>query len=432
MINTTKRSSFRADARGGVLIVFALVILPVLGLAGLALDYGVARVNAARLQVCVDAAVLAGAAAARDVVSSPTGTKSAAEAAAMAASDKYVKVSCAPASTVKTSAISSTFKIAFGAMEANISYRGSSKSFLSVLFGVSTLPITVTTQSQVSLPTFLSAYFVIDNSQSMGFASTQAGRDKLRALTTRYAADPGDANCTFACHRIEKSNKSFYDLARDNRIELRIDTLQVAVLDVIKQAKAAQTLDGQYKFDVTVFAREPTNILPLSGDFKVIESALNTKVQLSVVDNMGATYPELALNALAARLPNSGDGITASSPKIMVILATDGVADETALNSFYKRNIDRPSRSPALIAGACDEFVRRNAKIAVIETTFTKVPGNGAYDNHIAPWYDQISPALARCASSPDLYFRADVSTEILKAFQTLFDGHIQPLRLTK
>jgi Flp pilus assembly protein TadG len=88
LLSTAER--FNRDRTGVVAVIFALLLLPLIGLVGLATDYGMARASQGRLQATADAAALAGARAARTVLSETGGTQAEAIDAANSHANSYM------------------------------------------------------------------------------------------------------------------------------------------------------------------------------------------------------------------------------------------------------------------------------------------------------------------------------------------------------
>lgn len=453
---TEKLTQMRRDQRGVVAIILALSLVPMVGMVGLSIDYTQAMIAKSRLQAQIDTAALAGVRAAFLILSDESGSTPRALKAANRAVHDYWNTNSNGLKYVTRAKIKTYLNIQQGRVTITLHYKAVMDTSLAKLFNIKIFNLSGDNTSVVDLPRYINTYMVLDVSQSMGIAATASAREKLKRLTNIPSVSEGARNCEFACHFVESSlGKSSYTLARENNVDLRIDVLKNAAISAVQDAQRVALYPNQFKFDVTIFHGMAENVSPLSQETTKIVKAIRDNVDLSSVFWRGDTKLEVGLDAVNARLRQSGDGFSAATPKNLVVFISDGVADETDDGGTYQnRNAHRPGGvpslpsdpwrwtygSPALIPRVCQDIKRKGTTVAVLETTYNPIAKSAAerranalsaYELTVKPWASAISPAMQTCAS-PGLHYAADGATEIAAALSTIFDKEVNPLRIAQ
>lgn len=413
----------RADTRGSVAIIFALLVVVIVGFAGAAIDYSRAASLKVRLDKAADASVLAAARQASAIVAQG-GTAAEAQIAAAELASNTWNVNTAgivggdPSPNIEVTQ-------AGQAWIAKLSYSGAIKTSLAAVLGISELPIKNSAQASLGGGlTYIDFNLLLDVSQSMGLAATQTGINQMIAAT----------GCQFGCHVTGESAN--YDYAKANRIPMRIDILRDATDALISKAMSLAQAPDQFKVGITTFDRTSTQLAALSSSLSSVRSA-SAGIDLPTVYD--GTQTNDALRDLNGQLTASLDGSAADKPIKFVFLVTDGVQD--GFYTGWMPPVGLPTSAPGYGTGmespvsptACDDMKAKGITVAVLYTTY--VPFSGwQYTQLIGTFADSIVPNLKACAS-PDFFFQATEATEINTAMQAMFAKAVATagkLRLSK
>jgi Flp pilus assembly protein TadG len=173
---------------GSLTPMFALTLLPVLGLVGITVDYSQSSARKVMLDAIADSAALA------------------AVTPAMLASSDQVSINTATtlfnsqASSVKgVGAISLSVTAADSGLTrtVTVSYQTTSSALFGGYTGRSSLPLSGSSQSSATVPPNIDFYLLLDNSPSMAIAATTSG------INTMVANTPDQ--CAFGCHESDTS-----------------------------------------------------------------------------------------------------------------------------------------------------------------------------------------------------------------------------------
>jgi Flp pilus assembly protein TadG len=146
--------SFATCSRGNVAMLFGLSIIPVIGLAGAAMDYASAARDRSILQSALDAGALAGARAL------PTMTQTQARTVA----ESYVRANL-PA-RMRTMPLTTT--VTNGGQTMNIVGTTTSNTGLLNVLGIRTLPVVADSAARAASTRRIEAVLALDNTGSMG------------------------------------------------------------------------------------------------------------------------------------------------------------------------------------------------------------------------------------------------------------------------
>lgn len=412
----TTYSVLARDERGNIAILFALMLIAVLGVAGLAID--TLRTERIRQKVAnaSDAAALAA-------------VKYASEQTA-AGRDKstVVNEAVAMATALWTSNLdrlevkpkNPTFEITQSGpvWQASVKASGAVKTTLSAILGKKTMSYGVNVQTSTSASTsYMDFYLLLDTSQSMGLAATSAGVSQLRAGTS----------CQFGCHVPGETYS--YDYARSQGIEMRFDVLRMATAKIIQNAQDTAVKPDQFRIGLWTFDYSVTKRSDLDSNLANVKSASNL-IQLPTYAD--GTQTDDALSKLASVVTNSGTGESSSSPVKFLFLVTDGVQDgiytgwktPAGLPTNYpyspKDGVRTYSTSP-ISPNACDAIKAKGVTVVVLYTVFVPFEGVWQYDDLIKPFDTHIAANLKSCAS-PGFYFEATEGPDIDAAMQKMFE----------
>jgi Flp pilus assembly protein TadG len=196
-----RRAGLRWDRASAVAVMFAIVAVPILGLAGLAIDYAIWNETYASLSLTASSASLNAAkiAAVADVQND---TNFRTEGAT--AGTQWFKAELGQGALfANPSAITPTVTITTSnaTVTANVTFSGSVHSIFGKLFGRLTYPMNVAAATTIPVTTFLEVVFMLDDSASMSIGATNAD---MTTLAQNSACDPSNefirtaANSTYA------------------------------------------------------------------------------------------------------------------------------------------------------------------------------------------------------------------------------------------
>jgi hypothetical protein len=398
---------------GNIGLVFALAVVPIVGLAGAALDYSRASNTRSQLQSLADAAALDAARAptqgeAKKIVAAWLGTKA-------DASTKQWKMQAKLAE--------------WKAGSATVVFEGVVPATLMAVLGSGPMPLEVTASASIAEASYLDVHLAVDFSGSLNVPSTPAERAKFEALTKPYSNTWWHSagipqGCMYACHTREgwePPGKTAYQMARDAGIRLREDDLAAAVEVLIGAAlsNSSKGGDSRRRLGLIGFSQYAKTLHAPTSNAAAVKSAVKNFPEK---DRLG-TYFETVMPTVAKIVGSGGAGTTSTSPRKLLVLITDG------LRSFQG---DGP-RWP-LPEEFCKNLKGQNVTLAVVDVQYVAAPENAFFNADVGmPLWNQLSPALKACAS-PGWYFRASDTPEITKRFQDLLakiDTTFSPLRLT-
>lgn len=433
---------FGRDTRGNFAIILALSAVPLIGLSGLALDYGVALTAKARLDSAADAAALAGTI---DAVSSMhkqqnVGLSDWATARnyGVARAQKVFAPTAAVTKWSQTTTWSVNIDWDGNTVKTTVSYSSSVPTSLGRIFNINSIPVTgagVASQNYWNSITYKQVIFLVDNSSSMGIG---ANADAITTLQNTF-------NCAFACHdsgrkfvadcpTCAQPYRDYYTAAKQLSIPLKMDAVSLALQDFTDNA--AQT--NPYGTDKLVVGINTfgtffiPNYLSVTADMSQAKAAA-AALQLEDATNVwyyeqnhgafdsahaGFTYTTNALQQTLANLTNVGDGSSPLARKTYVILITDGVEDTYDTNLWGGRRTGQffdPTACQALKANP-------NITLVTVATPYPQFTNSSLYDHWVAPVASNIVPALRDCSSDANKYFiEATDGTAIRTAATTLF-----------
>ena len=435
------------DRSAGVALMFALTVIPVIGVIGIAVDFGYATQAKAQLNAAADAAALAAAKGAANAFSAGQQNYLA---AGQATGVEWFKSQANSVLGAGVQDPSVTVTQSGTVFTSNVTYQGSIKPYFAPLFGVSTVALSGLSSATITTNVYVSVTFLLDNSSSMLIAATQAGVDKMNSLTP-ISDDPkdpgkkgpkkrkdvasglGDLQCAFACHW-DADSYDYYGLARDNNIQLRFDVLQTAVASAIDQMVSQQKIDGQFGLAVYTFADKLTQIYPTSGgrhddDDQTIGTDLTAGktavqgIQTPVVEDKANTDFPNVIKALAKASKKAGDGSSTVNRRKALIIVTDGLVD-------YEPRHTPDSKGP-ISPTDCAALKNLGYNVYVLYTTYITTPSNLLlpFDNiDLLPYINgtaspAMAPSLQSCASAPTNFAQASDPAAISAAMSQMLQA---------
>lgn len=421
------------DRSGNFGVTTALLLVPLLGVAGLAIDVHTAVIAKTNLQAAADSAVLAA-----------VGEYSAGTRQAMQMGDKgrltdaiedARKVFMAHVSnqTDFTLVDSDVEVVKSGRdLQAVFSYQAAVPTTLARILGKTSMTISGEAKAVFQTETFRDFYLLLDNTPSMGVAATPTEVNRMMAATPD--------RCAFACHIIKDGVddlNSYYHIAKRNGIVTRIDVVAKATGALMTTAMKQRKSDNQFRMAVYTFGEkaEDMKLLEVSSLTKDLKAVQNnaSKIDLMSTPSHGFARDALtnftqAMDNLGQKMGPPGDGSTASTPEKIVFFVSDGVANYMNRTSCMRATSNNRCMEPINL-NSCKALKDKGYRVAVLYTTYLPLPTNNFYRTWIAPFQPNI-PGVMRDCASPGLYFEVSPSEGIEEAMSALFLKIINTPRL--
>ena len=433
-----RRPAFTRLGRSGAVAIVSAICAPILVMiVGFAVDYGYASYINLRLAKATDDATVGS--VSQTAATSAGGYSNTSFMQSYGVNLFNANIAQLPISGVKfnLSVVSdgSTGVIASG------SYTYNAPTFFAGILGFNAIPVSGTARSSARPLTYMTYYFLIDNSQSMGIGATQADMTTLYNRVLFYKnASSADGGCVFGCHVKQAGQKyTNEDLAHNltqnfgSKITLRIDSAVSAVQGIISSASSIAGTTQNIKIGLYAIGEDPTtgkSVIPVSDPPSTNYSQLTTAAGGIGLGNIysnttgNTDYKDEISDFLSGLVPalTQGSGASASSPLNFVFLITDGINDVPGSCS---------PKFPVCVtpfdANYCNSL-KANATVGVIYTTYNPILKNNAgpaLETRYAELVDgktgQAQSNLQSCATSPEWFFEAQDGPAIVTSMQALF-----------
>lgn len=453
----TRFRTFHEHRSGAVAILFALAALPMISLMGAAIDF--ASVSGARSDATSIADAAAVAAVSDSNVKPTTPWPRQREISEKAASAEFFGQLAGRNVPWSLTMTSFEAEQSGSTIRIKVCYEAEIKTKVMQVAGVASLPFSNCAHAQSAPPVFVSVFALIDASGSMGIGATHADQALMEHRL----------GCAFACHTINDVNdracqpgsanipRSWWSqtpkCATAIGARTRFDIVRDAMMKVTDQARTLSRLPQQYQLSVHKFSNELTEVQKLTHAMPTARSS----IERMTMDQRGAgTNFYKILPEFTRQIPASGDGRTAETPKVFVLLLSDGISSRV-----YEENrcffgaappcqfegrwrqdpqyvlespfVDGSIRSQAFPARLCDEMKRKNVTVLTLATEFDS---SGINDGHMKN-VDRTLRSLAMnglslCASGPHLAYRANQAADIDKAIAQMFSSVVEKARLVR
>ena len=426
--------SFLADRSGNFGVLTAILMVPLIGSAGMAIDFAHALSLRTQLYAAADAAAVGAIA-----------EKSSAAAAAMKMTgDGPISVGKDDARSIFSAQMQGELTAGQVAVDvevnrtankltSSVSFNASVPTTFMRIFGRQDVKIAGTATATFQTASFIDFYILLDNTPSMGVGATPADV----ATMERKTSD----TCAFACHIVSEAGvedkNSYYNIARNNNVTLRVDVVRQATQKLTETAKAERASDNQFKMGVYTFGKkaEDANLTTISKPITNLDqvAAYTSAVTLMSIPKQGynndqQTSFDSALTQMNKIIENPGDGNTESQPQKILFFVSDGVGDSKKANCTKAKTGDR-SQEP-IDTSFCKTRKDKRVKIAEQYTTYLPLPKNVWYTTWIRPFQSEIPTKMQECAT-PGLYFEVTPTQGIAEAMKALFLKVIRMPRIT-
>jgi hypothetical protein len=323
--------AFQRSAAGNIAILTALMLVPVMGIAGLAVDYSISSLQHSRLTALADSTALLGARRAKALIEEGARRIDARLEGRRGLERELTVHFTSESSHIK--GVKKKIEIDRNGQEVavTVDWNVQVPSVFGKLFGQKSYQISGRSKSTVSLRPYVNLIVLLDISQSMGIGATQA--DQARLFQRE--------GCMFACHlpvipstaSYVNNTKSTYQMAREASppIDTRVDIGRSAIQEIITLAEAeADGSKNHVKIGVYTFSNTVREVVPIdkpiASDFDEIRNRVKN---ITLGQEGGGSNIMGALNTIHGRIRKAGDGSSSDNPKVFVLLVSDGVANST-------------------------------------------------------------------------------------------------------
>jgi Flp pilus assembly protein TadG len=408
---------FMRSQRASVAIQFGLLLVPVLGIAGAALDYASAARVRESIQAAVDSAALAAASAVRDSFYSVTRHQDR-QALAQRTFDGYLAAN-GWGGTANPGRMS--LRINGNRITVTGDLDASSPTTLLQLFGRTSLAVGGHSTTTTAVGGYIDVYMLIDTSGSMAIGATSADVTRLR----------NEIGCAFACHDGNNAHRSggrmvdAYTYAVERGITLRYHVVNRALINLADYISTQPNASTRYRIAIYSFDRYlNTNLRPTSNFSQVATRVPAAPATSGEQD--GATRFNEVISSFLTEVGAGGDGSSPNQPQKIVILLTDGVQDPGRF--WVSQPAYRTQVAPIGIA-FCDTLRRNGIQIGVVQTPYEPMSWDWGYNETLGQpsqlggrgtRHDDIEPQLRACAGP--LYANAATEADITAAFRALLD----------
>ena len=421
---------FISDRSGNFGIMTALLMLPLLGAAGMAVDFAHALSLRTQLYAAADAAAVGSIA-----------EKSGAVAAAMTMSGNgTISLGKTDARNIFMSQMSgelTDIQVDLGIdvtkaankLNSQVSFTATVPTTFMRVLGRDSITISGTATAEYQTASFMDFYILLDNTPSMGVGATANDVSTMEKNTSD--------SCAFACHETQNKN-NYYNLAKKLGVSMRIDVVRQATKELTQTAKATRVSTNQFQMGVYTFGTkaEDAKLTTISDPTDNLDQV---RTYTDAVDLMTIPYQgynndqqtsfDNALTQMNDIITTPGDGSTSTTRQKILFFVSDGVGDSEKPKGCTKRLTGKRCQEP-IDTSFCKPLKDKGIRIAVLYTTYLPLPKNSWYNTWISPFQSQIPTKMQECAS-PGLYFEVTPTEGIADAMKALFLKVIRAPRIT-
>ncbi|WP_087001570.1 VWA domain-containing protein [Rhizobium sullae] len=418
-----------ADRSGNFGIMTALLAVPLLGSAGMAIDFAHALSLRTQLYAAADAAAVGSVSEKSDAVTAAmamTGDGS----ISLGKSDAQKLFFAQMSGELSGIPVDLDIDVAKTAnkLTSTVAFSATVPTAFMQLLGKSSIAISGTATAEYQTASFMDFYILLDNTPSMGVGATASDVSRLETKT---------GGCAFACHQMDKSPNN-YTIAKANGISMRIDVVRKATQALTDTAKSESLGSDRFRMGVYTFgakAEDPklTTISEPINNFEKVKEYTNA-VDLMTIPKQNYNSDQLtsfdnALTQMENIIDPAGNGTSNTDRQQILFFVSDGVGDSYKPSTCTKETTGGRCQEP-IDTSFCKPLKDRGVKIAVLYTTYLPLPSNDWYKRWIRPFQSQIPTKMAACAT-PGLYFEVTPTEGIAEAMKALFLKVIRIPRLT-
>lgn len=412
-------AAYASDRRGVIALSFALLLIPLIFVTGAGLDYSSAITRKAQMQEALDSAVIAGSVAVRNALNNGSTTSAAISAGNSAATLFYrAAIYNSGADNLTTKFTVSGFTVmGTGSVASTVQ-----TNFMG-FFGFSSLNVVATSQSTTEIMPYEEVYLLVDISASMLLPSTEAG---IAAMIN------GSPQCALACHDKSQGTDS-YSWALGQGIQLRYQVVNHGILNLLNFLNSSTVYQSRVRVSLWALDASLTQLSALTSNFLSVAKAFPAPA-VAVTNASAATPFNTLIPSFVKAVGSAGDGSSWSSPKKLVILASDGVNDPTR---DWTTKVALRAQVRVFDMTFCSQLQSAGVTVAILNTPYYPMTWDWGYNATLgqpgslggATRVDDIPIALQACAG--DNFIRTSDVATITDGFTTLF-LKASPIALTK
>lgn len=440
------------DTRGSIAVVMALIIVTLLLAAGALADYMRTVADRSTVQKAADAAALAASRSAAKYLDTNGGWTTANIAAAqtlgIATAQTTFTANVADLKFASTPTVDVAMTVTAGQpIVTVVNATASVPTTLMSIAGIRSVDLGASASAQTgSSIKYYQFVFLVDVSGSMTIGGSDS---EITKLTGTYNTNFRDSTqcqskktsftaCAFACHDPNNvypcssypDKKTRRVTAGNLSIKLKIDYVKSAISTFLSTVSSAITSSGADAIASIYTFGSQLNTLA-TGVSIASASTTAASIQIETINpsnNWGYTNTTSALNSLAGKLTNVGDGSSTSKRKTYVVFVTDGLEDTSGSCSIYGRCTGVGYTTGCTKVKAVDSSL----VFVSIEATYPTVTGDTQYNTIVAPYTTAMANAMKTCATTSNWYFSADDGPGIETAMTAAVQQITSALRLSK
>lgn len=412
------------DRSGNFGVMTALMLVPLIGVGGLAIDISNALMVRSTLQAAADAAAIAAVAETSAGVMQAMQMESDGQLTAAIEDAKKVFIGHAKMSEEYQLQNFDVDVVKTGTqLKAVFTFDATVPTTLARVLGQKDVTVAGRAEAVFQTDTFRDFYLLLDNTPSMGVGATPAD--------VKTMVDNTKDKCAFACHIVKdgvEDKNSYYYLAKKLGVTIRIDVVAKATAALMDTAKASRKSSNQYRMAVYTFGEkaEDTKLLEVSSLTDNLDQVQTKASKIGLMsipwqgyDNDQQTDFDRALKNIGNLMGTAGTGASAGSPEKILFFVSDGVGDAYKPSTCTKKTTSGRCQEP-IDTTQCEVLKNKGYRIAVLYTTYLPLPTNDWYKKWISPFQSEIPTRMQSCAS-PGLYFEVSPSQGIEDAMNALF-----------
>jgi Flp pilus assembly protein TadG len=419
---------FLSDRSGNFGMLTAILMVPLIGAGGLAIDFTHALSIRRQLQGAADAAAVGAVAqtsVAVDAAMTMTGNGSITVGKTDARNIFFSQMS----GEIGNLPVDLNVDVTKNAKTLNslVSFNATVSTTFMQILGQNSITISGTATAEYQTASFMDFYILLDNTPSMGVGATADDVSKLQAKT----------GCAFACHQMDQASNN-YTIAKSIGVNMRIDVVRQATQALTDTAKTERVSSDQFRMGVYTFGTKAEDA-KLTTISNLTSNLTQVKTYTDAVDLMTIPYQnynsdqltsfDSALTQMNTIVEPAGSGASNTDRQKILFFVSDGVADAYKPASCTKKTTGGRCQEP-IDTSFCKPLKDRGVKIAILYTTYLPLPSNDWYNSWIKPFQSEIPTRMSACAS-PGLYFEVSPTEGISAAMKALFLKTISSPRIT-
>ncbi len=233
------------------------------------------------------------------------------------------------------------------------------------MFGTSSTTVKASSQAQAIVEPFINIYLLVDISASMLLPATNDGIAQMRSGT----------GCALACHD-KTDGTDTYAYAKRNNILMRYEVVNQGIDNLLNYIRSRQSTPGRVRVELWSFDHDMRRLVSLTPDLARVSSNFPAPALASTEESAATRFDDL-IGSFVTAVGTSGSGESQSDAKKLVMIATDGVNDPTRAWTW-----NTPLRADvrAFNTAFCDTLKSRGNTVSIINTPYLPMPWDWGYN----------------------------------------------------